>query len=173
MFIGFVRVTVTASSGNCLLIIAAIGDPNHVDVSMVAHLAWFGVGIPKMPNDKILYDIILLYYVTCYQYLYEVLLIRVATSTLNPGTKWFGIRKWDGNGNKSEDLQVSLVTWRTSIIKSTPEVLLAIARCCGVHSQALKGWPPPLSHRGNGKRPFAACGRWDEICAILEPKKVT
>ena len=25
--------------GNCLLIIAAIGNPNHVDVSMVAHLA--------------------------------------------------------------------------------------------------------------------------------------
>lgn len=90
-----------------------------------------------------------------------------------PGSKmiWYWEMGW--KRNKSEDLQVSLVTWRTSIIKSTPEVLLAIARArrCGVHSQALKGWPPPLSHRGNGKRPFAASGRWDEIVRFWSPKR--
>ena len=49
-----------------------------------------------MAKDKI-------YYETCY--VYEVLLIRVATSTLNPGKNGLVL----GNGNKSEDLQVSMV----------------------------------------------------------------
>lgn len=109
--------------------------------------------------------IIKLYYVTCYQYLYEVLLIRVATSTLNPGTKWFGIGKWDRNGTNQKIFKFRW--WHEGLQSPSPHLKCCqLSRARGAAVFTAKHWKmtPPLSHRGNGKSRSPLAGGGMKLC---------